>query len=175
MSLHDHRGPAGPSVSDWSLPNPQERLDRASCLALLATVPLGRVGLSVDALPVIVPVGFRLVGERLVLAAHADPRAVAAIDGVVVAFQADHWDPDTASGWSVLVQGPARRVVDRGDLGALGVDLVASGWMGGTTAVVVVPTEVISGCRLTAAPDASSGNVGGRRAAAATGVSASRR
>lgn len=130
---------------------PGEPLDRDACLALLRSAQLGRVGLSVDALPVIVPVGFSLVGERIIFGAQADPRAVAAIDGVIVAFQADAWDPCTGSGWSVLVQGPARRLIDRADLGPLINGNGLPDWIARASDVVVMATAVISGCRLVAA------------------------
>lgn len=131
------------------MPVPGDVLDRATCLELLRSTRLGRVGLSVDALPVIVPVGFEVVGERIVLGAHADPREVAAIDGVVVAFEADAWDPERGEGWSVLVQGPARRLVDRADLGPL-PDGGPPAWLTEDTEVVVVMTDVIHGVRLVA-------------------------
>lgn len=129
---------------------PGDHLDRAACLDLLGAAHLGRVSLSVDALPVIVPVGFALVGERLVLGTRADEPAIPATNGVVVAFQADSWDPDAASGWSVLVRGTARRLVDRADLGPL-VGAGLPGWATVAAEAVVLATDVISGCRLVAA------------------------
>lgn len=140
MSRHDH--------DDHAAPVPGEPLDREASLALLRSTQLGRVGLSVDALPVIVPVGFSLVGERILFGAQADPRAVAAIDGVIVAFQADAWDPCTRSGWSVLVQGPARRLIDRADLGPLANGHGLPEWIAEASEAVVMSTAVISGCRL---------------------------
>lgn len=143
MSTHDYDGQPAPV--------PGEDLGRGTCLQLLGSVQLGRIGLSVDALPVIVPVGFALVGERIVFGAQADPRAVDAIDGVVVAFQADTWDPCAGSGWSVLVRGSARRLVDPADLGPLASGGRLPVWMAEASEVVVMTTEVISGCRLVAA------------------------
>jgi len=131
------------------LPVLEHPLDRHGCLGLLGTVSLGRVGLSADALPVIVPVGFTLVGERLVFRAQIDSQAVAALDGVVVAFEADHWDATSETGWSVLVQGPARRVADRSELGLLGAG-VASVWSSARN-LVVVDTDVVRGFRLVSA------------------------
>lgn len=153
MSSHAHDDPGTGGL----MPVPGDALGRAECLALLGSAHLGRVGLSVDALPVIVPVGFSVIGDRVVLGAHADPRAVAAIDGVIVAFEADEWDPDAGSGWSVLVQGPAHRLVDRADLGPLmGTDDLPS-WIADASEIVVVSTDVISGCRLRAGRPVSSG------------------
>lgn len=140
-------------------PEPGDDLDRAECLALLTTVPFGRVGVSVDALPVIVPVGFVLAGERVVCGARTPWREVAALDGAIVAFEADTWDAGAGTGWSVLVQGPARRLVDRADLGLHHDRLAPLGWLSGASDLVVVDTTVISGCRLV--PATSEAGVGG--------------
>jgi hypothetical protein len=146
MSSRAHDDPG----TDRLTPVPGDVLGRAECLALLGSAHLGRVGLSVDALPVIVPVGFSVMGDRVVLGAHADRRAVAAIDGAVVAFEADEWDRRTGSGWSVLVQGPAHRLVDRADLVPLTGAAELPSWIAEASEIVVVSTEVISGCRLRA-------------------------
>ena len=42
-------------------------LSRARCFDLLATLAVGRVGVSVRALPAILPVAYVVVGERVVL------------------------------------------------------------------------------------------------------------
>lgn len=47
-----------------------EKLTRAQCLELMATVPVGRIGVSVRALPVILPVNFVLLGENIVFQNH---------------------------------------------------------------------------------------------------------
>ena len=146
VSTHDDPDAVRPGTP---VPVPGNDLDRATCLELLRSSRLGRVGLSVDALPVIVPVGFEVVGDHIVLGAHVDPRELAAIDGVVVAFEADAWDPERGEGWSVLVQGPARRLVDRADLGPL-PDRGSPAWLTEDTEVVVVTTDVIHGVRLVA-------------------------
>jgi hypothetical protein len=120
-------------------------LDRSTCLALLSSVGLGRVGLSVDALPVILPVGFRVDGDRIVFALRPGDRAAGALDDVVVAFEADDVDPVTGSGWTVLVQGPARVVTAR--TGYSGADWVLLGRHDTPKApeLVSVSTDVITG------------------------------
>lgn len=79
--------------------------NREKCLALLATVPIGRVVHTHRALPAITPVTFVLDGEDVAIRPGA-PLA-AAVGGAVVAFEADHVDPDTGVGWAVTVVGPA--------------------------------------------------------------------
>ena len=75
------------------------------CWDLLAMASVGRLALSVQALPVILPVQYCVAGRRLVvcLGHHAIPDR--ALRGTIVAFSADAIDPGTRSGWSVQVQG----------------------------------------------------------------------
>ncbi|MEU2518886.1 pyridoxamine 5'-phosphate oxidase family protein [Streptomyces werraensis] len=88
-------------------------LGRQECLRLMAKVPVGRIVFTRRALPAVLPVNFSLDDEGAVLlriSAAAD--LVRAIDGAVVAFEADDVDAATHSGWSVVVTGSAAVVTD---------------------------------------------------------------
>ncbi|MFC8711982.1 pyridoxamine 5'-phosphate oxidase family protein [Streptomyces sp. NPDC057197] len=88
-------------------------LDRQECLRLLATAPVGRVVHTRHALPAVLPVNFRLDDEGAVLLCTSAASELArAVDGAVVAFEADEVDPVARSGWSVVVTGPAAVVSD---------------------------------------------------------------
>ncbi|MGW2639934.1 pyridoxamine 5'-phosphate oxidase family protein [Streptomyces sp. NPDC001348] len=88
-------------------------LDRQECLRLLAKVPVGRVVFTRQALPAVLPINFSLDEDASVLLfTSAGSDLVRAIDGVVVAFEADEFDADTRSGWSVIVTGRATLVTD---------------------------------------------------------------
>jgi nitroimidazol reductase NimA-like FMN-containing flavoprotein (pyridoxamine 5'-phosphate oxidase superfamily) len=130
-----------------SSPHDRGVVDRDGCLQLLATVPVGRVALSVDALPVITAVGFVVDGDRVVFAVAPEARATAALHGMVVAFEADHWDATTGTGWSVLVQGPAKVVADPAERERLIVPTVDHA-VAGSYELVAVATAVITGRRL---------------------------
>jgi hypothetical protein len=82
-----------------------DALSERECWELLATVSVGRLALSVHALPVILPVQYCLDGRRLAvcLGHHALPER--ALDETILAFAADSIDPVTRSGWLVQVQG----------------------------------------------------------------------
>jgi len=83
-------------------------LARSECLAALRSTCLGRVALSVGALPAIVPVAFSLAGDRLVFGALGGrPLPLVGRRPVIVAFQADAYDEAQRCGWSVVVVGPA--------------------------------------------------------------------
>jgi hypothetical protein len=76
-------------------------LDESQCWALLSTTSLGRIALSVRALPMIVPVRFGVDGRRL--RAHL-PRGTDlddAVAGAVVAFEADGYEQDVGQAWTV--------------------------------------------------------------------------
>ena len=79
---------------------------------MLATASVGRLALSVRALPLIVHVQYYLDGRRLAVCLGHHELPERALDETVVAFAADSIDPVTRSGWSVQVQG--RSVISRG-------------------------------------------------------------
>ncbi|WP_314220361.1 pyridoxamine 5'-phosphate oxidase family protein [Streptomyces zaehneri] len=88
-------------------------LDRDACLRLLAQVPVGRVVYTRQALPAVLPVNFSLDEDASVLlCTSAGSDLVRAVDGVVVAFEADEFTAATRSGWSVVVTGRATVVTD---------------------------------------------------------------
>jgi nitroimidazol reductase NimA-like FMN-containing flavoprotein (pyridoxamine 5'-phosphate oxidase superfamily) len=81
------------------------------CLRLLGSVKVGRVGLSIDALPVVLPVNFSLLDGDIVIRSVEGTKFHAAAERAVLAFEVDGYDLDGTNGWSVLVQGVSR-VVD---------------------------------------------------------------
>jgi len=95
--------------------NGLEVLDRADCLRLLGSVSLGRIGITVGALPTILPINFRVDGGRILFRTGVGTKLEAATHGAVVAFEVDAFDPMYHSGWSVVVTGVARPVDDPDD------------------------------------------------------------
>ena len=95
-------------------------LDREECLRLLSRVPIGRVVHTRHALPAVLPVNFSLDADSaVVMRTSADSELAAAIDGVVIAFEADEVDAAAHSGWSVVVTGRAATVTDPAEYGRL--------------------------------------------------------
>lgn len=91
-------------------------LDRQECLRLLAKVPVGRIVHTRQALPAVLPVNFGLdVDGAVLLRTSSASELTRAVDGVVVAFEADEIDAATHSGWSVVVTGSANVVTERGE------------------------------------------------------------
>ncbi|MFF0789127.1 pyridoxamine 5'-phosphate oxidase family protein [Streptomyces spiralis] len=88
-------------------------LDRQECLRLLAEVAVGRVVYTRHALPAVLPVNFSLdTDASVLLRTSAGSDLARAVDGAVVAFEADEFDPENRSGWSVVVTGQAGVVSD---------------------------------------------------------------
>ncbi|WP_413759882.1 pyridoxamine 5'-phosphate oxidase family protein [Streptomyces sp. MMBL 11-3] len=87
-------------------------LGRQESLRLLAKAPIGRVVYTRQALPAVLPVDFSLDRDAVLLCTSPDSDLVRAVDGVVVAFEADEFDAGTRSGWSVVVTGRASVVTD---------------------------------------------------------------
>ncbi|MFF4469708.1 pyridoxamine 5'-phosphate oxidase family protein [Streptomyces sp. NPDC001599] len=88
-------------------------LSRQESLQRLADASVGRIVHTRDALPAVLPVNFLLEESGAVLLrTSAASELVRAIDGVIVAFEADEVDTATHSGWSVVVTGLASVVTD---------------------------------------------------------------
>ena len=87
-------------------------LTREQCFSLLNTVAIGRVGLSIDALPVILPVNFVVLDEWILFRTVPGTKLDAAIGRSVAAFEADDHAADGSWGWSVLVRGYAHDLRD---------------------------------------------------------------
>ncbi|MEI6622522.1 MAG: pyridoxamine 5'-phosphate oxidase family protein [Actinomycetes bacterium] len=91
-------------------------LSRQECLDLLASQPVGRIAATVEFLPFIFPVNFRMYGDRILIRTVSGTKLHAALTGQVVAFEADGFTTDGKSGWSVLVRGGAEEVTDPKEL-----------------------------------------------------------
>ena len=66
--------------------NGLEVLERDECLRLLNTQTLGRIGVTVDALPVVLPVNFQLFDGEIVIQTERNTRLAEATTNTVVAF-----------------------------------------------------------------------------------------
>jgi uncharacterized protein len=124
-----------------------EVLGRAECFELLRSVPVGRIGLSMSALPVVLPVNFAVDGDRLVVRTAAGSKLDAALGGAVVAFEADQIDTATGDAWSVLVRGSSAVLTDPADIESL-ADLDLNSWVADRSDQwVMITTDLVSGRR----------------------------
>lgn len=125
--------------------NGLEVLDREDCLRLLAAAPVGRIGVSVSALPVVLPVNFVLWNEQIVVRTGVGRKLYAALLNAVVAFEADHYDADRHHGWSVLVQGASRELTEVEDLAEV-TQLPLRSWANpDVDRYIAIGTDLVSG------------------------------
>ena len=124
-----------------------EVLDRDDCLALLAESSVGRIGLSMDALPVVLPVNFALDGERILIRTGSGTKLSAALRNAVVCFEVDDLRPHERSGWSVLVTGTAQELTGEEAVAAM---QALDPWSPAGDHVIAIPLQLVSGRRVVA-------------------------
>jgi uncharacterized protein len=129
-----------------------EELSRAECLRLLATVPIGRLSYTRQALPAVEPVNFALDDGAIVIRTDAGSKLAAASRGAVVAFQADDLDLALRSGWSVTAVGRCEEVADAADIARLDkLDLQSWAPGAGNHFLRIVPA-IVTGRKLRGTP-----------------------
>lgn len=123
-------------------------LTRDECLDLLATVSLGRVAVTIGAVPAVLPVNYALLDGAIVFRSAPGTKLSAAVLGTVVAFEVDEADSADHSGWSVLVVGHAAELRE-GPVLEAARRLPLQSWAGGDRDHFVrIESERISGRRL---------------------------
>ena len=124
-----------------------EPLSEEESLRLLGSSSLGRIGISLGAMPAILAVNYAVHGGDIIFRTAKGAKLRAALDRTVVAFEVDQSDPTRHEGWSVLVVGRASEVT--------GADLEAARhvpvtpWAPGERGHVVrIRPELVSGRRI---------------------------
>ena len=84
-----------------------EILDESECIRLLHTVRIGRVAVSLGEVAAVLPVNFVMLGADILFFTGRGVKLNAALSAVTVSFEADEFDVDAHTGWSVLAVGPA--------------------------------------------------------------------
>jgi hypothetical protein len=126
-------------------------MSRADCLRHLRDARVGRLAVSISALPAIFPVGYALLDDDIVFRAASGTKLDAALSGAVVAFEIDQGDSLVLDGWSVVVVGVARPITDALTL-ARAAELPLGLWAWGQRDTFVrLETSLVSG-RLVRAP-----------------------
>jgi nitroimidazol reductase NimA-like FMN-containing flavoprotein (pyridoxamine 5'-phosphate oxidase superfamily) len=125
-----------------------EVLTREECLRLLHTQVLGRVAVRFGEAPSVLPVIFAMLDDDVVFRTDPGTKLSAALMHTIAAFEADDADPDTRTGWSVIVVGPIEEVHDAPTLAridALGLDP----WVdGGRNRTLRIRTRTVTGRRI---------------------------
>ncbi len=139
---------------DRSAEDRWEVLSREACLALLATQQVGRLGVSIEALPAILPVNFRLLKDRIIVRTVPGTKLDAAVAQAVVAFEVDDYDPEGRWGWSVLVRGAGAEITEPDELEAVKA-LPLRAWAfknGDANRFLAIDTTLVTGRRFGGPP-----------------------
>lgn len=124
-------------------------LSRAEGWQLLASVPVGRLVFTHQALPAVRLVNHLLDDDEIVIGLTPGSAIAtsAGTEGTVVAYEADGLDLAERLGWSVVVVGLARLVA--GDDAAESYRSRLRPWLSGATAdVITITSELVTGYRL---------------------------
>jgi nitroimidazol reductase NimA-like FMN-containing flavoprotein (pyridoxamine 5'-phosphate oxidase superfamily) len=124
-------------------------LDEDECRGLLAERRVGRVGVTVGGLPVILPVNYGWVDGDILFRTGDGTKLRAAVDAAVIAFEVDAYDEQHSTGWSVLAVGRAFELTAPGAVEAAERLSLAPWANGNRHHWVRMRPEFISGRRIT--------------------------
>lgn len=128
-------------------------LGRDECLLRLGRRGIGRVAVTVGALPAIFPINYAIHDGDVYFRTASGTKLATAARNAVVAFEVDEVDRLSHLGWSVQVVGPAATVEDadvRGDLAQLPLER----WIGDSADTLVrIRSELVSGREITRGTD----------------------
>jgi hypothetical protein len=124
-------------------------LSRAEGWRLLASVPVGRLVFTHQALPAVRLINHLVDGDKIVIGLTPGSAVAtsAGAEGTVVAYEADALDLVERLGWSVVVVGRARLV--EGDDAVERYRSQLRPWLSGATAdIITITSELVTGYRL---------------------------
>jgi nitroimidazol reductase NimA-like FMN-containing flavoprotein (pyridoxamine 5'-phosphate oxidase superfamily) len=123
-----------------------EVLNRTECFRLLDSAGLGRIAVSSGALPLVLPVGYVMDGDTIVVDVGHGPTLEFATTGAVVGFEVDNLHENGHTGWTVMVTGVADGVRDELEIARLR-QLFPAGGEDGEGRLMRISCELISGRR----------------------------
>jgi Pyridoxamine 5'-phosphate oxidase len=132
--------------------NNSQMLSHAEAMRLLASVDYGRVVFTQNALPAVRPVNHLMDEGRIIIRTRlttAISSVVASADaGVVVAYEADDFDSQSQSGWSVVATGWAHRVNDPGQVSRY--ERLLHPWVNHADTVLAIEPDMVTGFHIIA-------------------------
>jgi transcriptional regulator with XRE-family HTH domain len=118
-------------------------LDLDECRALLGTHGVGRLGLTRQDDPAIIPVNYQITHGDVAFRTTPGTLPASAADQKV-AFEVDHIDDALGQGWCVLIVGDARTVTEASAVSGLDATAHTMPWAGGHRDewIAITPTRV---------------------------------
>jgi nitroimidazol reductase NimA-like FMN-containing flavoprotein (pyridoxamine 5'-phosphate oxidase superfamily) len=123
-------------ASTWEVLPPSE------CEVGLRSERIGRIALSVDALPVVLPVYFVYDASAVIFRTHAGSVLDRNCRNTVVAFEVDSHDTSRKAGWSVLAVGVASIVAPTDSLAGRNTQLDRVGAPAGDVIIKIEPGSI---------------------------------
>lgn len=120
------------------------------CRGLLSTQQVGRIGFVLNGQPDVLPVNYVMDGDAVVFATSPGSKLMGTTRSTV-AFEVDHVDVKSRSGWSVVIHAIAQEItdLDTSSVRQRLQSLPLSPWPGGMYHILVrIPTLTISGRRV---------------------------
>jgi nitroimidazol reductase NimA-like FMN-containing flavoprotein (pyridoxamine 5'-phosphate oxidase superfamily) len=129
-----------------------ETLEETECRALLGDRGVGRVAVTIGAVPAVFPVNYSVLDGEVVFRTGSGTKLDAAVRRAVIAFEIDEVDPLYHQGWSVMVVGVADVVVDADRL-SRAEHLPLRPWARGARQhLVAIRSGIVTGRRIVAWP-----------------------
>ena len=132
--------------------NNSQTLSHDEAMRLLASVDYGRVVFTLNALPAVRPVNHLMDEGRIIIRTRltrAISTVVASADsGVVVAYEADDFDSQSQSGWSVVATGWVHRVNDPGQVSRY--ERLLHPWVNHADTVLAIEPHIVTGFHIIA-------------------------
>lgn len=125
-----------------------EVMTEGEAVALLATMPVGRLVYSDRALPFVVPVSFTVDGVDIVIRTGRRSRLATHAPGNIVAFEVDDIAIASRSGWTVVVTGRVELVDDPAEVARLGALRLQTWVPSETDRYLRLRPELITGRRI---------------------------
>ena len=125
-----------------------ELLGDDECWQLLESGEIGRIAITMHAVPVVFPVNYAVIDATIVFRTSPGSKLAAAAAQAVMAFEVDDYERTDRSGWSVLAVGRAEVVHDL-DVTAKVLAADLEPWAGShRTDLVRITPDFVSGRRI---------------------------
>ncbi len=130
-----------------------DSIEQSACLALLGEGGIGRVAVSIGAVPAVFPVNYAMLDGHVVFRTAGATSLHAAASNAVVAFEVDDLDPLGHEAWSVLVVGTADEITDDARRARADELLVRPHSPTSAEHVMEICPELVSGRRVVLTPE----------------------
>ena len=126
-----------------------QSLDEEECFSLLHAGSLGRVAVSLGAIPAVFPVNYHAMNGDIYFFTAEGTKLAAAARRATISFEIDHFDSQYHHGWSVLAVGRAVEIHES-LLRELAVHFPLQPWAPGSRShLVQIRPDFVSGRRIT--------------------------